>query len=148
MVRRIEITLGEAIAEAELMEGDAPKSSRQILDLLPIEGKPFHTLESGREIFLPIPLEKKIIPENQTIHQIPGDILLYYKPAIYVEPEWPEIKRQIAVIGLCYGRDTQIKGLYMPLPVNIVGKMVEGLEQLEEEAIRLRNTGLEKMMIT
>ena len=146
MGRIIDINFGKVKAAAELLEDEAPKSSELIWSLLPLEGKPFHTFESGREIFLQIPdPEPNIVPENQTIHQIAGDVFIYYKPVIYVEPEWPEVKRQAAVIAFSYGRDTQVRGTYRPLAVNIVGKIVEGLEHLEDEAIRLRNEGVDKI---
>ena len=146
MGRKIDINFGKVKAVAELLEDEAPKSSELVWSLLPLEGKPFHTFESGREIFLQIPdPEPEIVPENQTIHQIAGDVFIYYKPIIYVEPEWPEVKRQAAVIAFSYGRDTQVRGTYRPLAVNIVGKIVEGLEHLEDEAIRLRNEGVDKI---
>ena len=148
-MRKIAINFGNAIAVAELLEDEAPKSCDLISGLLPLEGKPFHSFESGREIFLQIPEpEPDIVPENQTTHQIPGDLFFYYKPIIYVEPHWPEVKRQVAVLAFCYGRDTQVRGTYRPLAVNIVGKIVEGVEELEDEAIRLRNEGVEKISFT
>jgi len=147
--RKIDIKFGRTKAVAELLEDEAPKTSELVWSLLPVEGKPFHSFESGREIFLQIPdPEPDIVPENQTIHQVPGDVFIYYKPIIYVEPDWPEIKRQAAVIAFSYGRDTQVRGTYLPLPVNIVGRIVEGLEQLEDEAIRLRNEGVDKVSFT
>lgn len=149
MVRMMEINLGRARAVVELLDEEAPTSSALVWNLLPLEGKPFHTIESGREIFLQLPdPESHIVPENQTIYQIPGDVFIYHKPIIYIEPEWPDLKRQAAVIGFCYGRDTQVRGLYRPLPVNIVGRIVEGVEELENEAIRLRNEGVEKISFT
>ena len=149
MVRKIAINFGKAKAVAELLEEEAPKSSDLVWNLLPMEGKPFHTMESGREIFLQIQEpEPDIVPENQTVHQIPGDLFIYYKPKIYVEPDWPEIKRQAAVIAFSYGRDTQVRGVYRPLPVNIVGRIIEGLEKIEDEAIRLRNEGVKKISFT
>jgi hypothetical protein len=144
--RKIAIYFGRAKAVAELFDDEAPNSCDLIWGLLPVEGRPYHAFESGREIFLQLPEpEPDIIPENQTIHQIPGDVFIYYKPLIYIEPEWPEIKRQSAVIAFSYGRDTQVRGTYRPLAVNIVGKIVEGIERLEEEAIRLRNEGVDKI---
>ena len=147
--RKINIKFGKAKVVAELLEDEAPKSCDLVWSLFPVEGKPYHSYESGREIFLQIPdPEPEIVPENQTIHQIPGDVFIYYKPIIYVEPEWPETKRQVAVIAFSYGRDTQVRGTYRSLAVNIVGKIVEGLDQLEDEAIRLRNKGVDKISFT
>lgn len=150
MGRKIVIKFGTAKAVAELLEDEAPKTSELIYGLLPVEGKPFHTLESGREIFLQVRISERIVPENQTVHQIPGDLFIYYKPVIYIEPELPEYPEPLSrpVIAFCYGRDTQIRGRYRPLPINIVGTIVEGLEQLEDEAIRLRNEGVEKISFT
>jgi hypothetical protein len=65
MSRKIEINFGKAKAIAELLEEEAPKSIELLWDLLPLKGKPFHTFESGREIFLQIPdPEPEIYPIN------------------------------------------------------------------------------------
>jgi hypothetical protein len=149
MGRKIKISFGNAVATADLFEDVAPKSSELLWSLLPLEGKPWHAIENGREIFLQIPEpDPNIVPENQTIHQVPGDLFMYDKPIIYIEPEWPEIRRHRPVIAFSYGRDTQVRGTYRPLAVNIVGKIVEGLEQLEDEAVRLRNEGVKNLSFT
>jgi hypothetical protein len=149
MKNEIKIKFGNVEVVAELLIKEAPKSCELIKNLLPLEGKPWHAIENGREIFLPIPEpDPEIIPENQTIHQIPGDVFIYDKPIIYIEPDWPEIRRHRPVIAFSYGRDTQVRGTFQPLAVNIIGRINGDLEQLEDEAVRLRNEGVDFISFT
>ena len=144
MKNEIVIKFGKVKAKAKLLVDDAPKSCELLSNLLPLEEKPWHAIENGREIFIQIPEPDPVItPENQTIHQIPGDLFIYDKPIIYIEPDWPEIRRHRPVLAFSYGRDTQVRGTFQPLAVNIIGTITEGLEQLEDEAVKLRNEGVD-----
>jgi hypothetical protein len=140
---RIELTLGNARAIVELHTEDAPASSRLLLGMLPLEQKARHSMESGREVFLLLDPKTDIPDENQTIYQTVGDVLLYYKPAIFIEPGWMDrYANQAPVISWIYERDTAIMGTYGPLATNVVGSIVEGLEELQAEAPRMRREGM------
>lgn len=145
---RVKITLGGVEAVAELNEDDAPQTTRWLKGILPIEGQAIHSMENGREVYLVLDDEQKIPDENQTIYQTVGDVFVYYKPAIFVKPEWPRHIRDYPVIGFVYERDSAIRGMSGPLATNLVGRITEGLDALAHEAPRMRREGLGKMRIS
>jgi hypothetical protein len=146
-VTKLKITLGHVEAFAVLDEENAPETSRWLKRVLPIEGQAIHSMENGREVY--VVLDDMPVPdENQTIYQTVGDICVYHKPAIFVEPEWPRHIRNFLVIGFVYERDTAFRGLVGPVATNVVGTITEGLDALAHEAPRMRREGFEAMTIS
>ena len=145
---RVKITLGSAEAFAQLDEKDAPKAAKWLKELLPIERQAVHSMENGREVYVVLDDPHPIEEENQTIYQTVGDLIVYYKPAIFVTPEWPRHIRDFLVIGFIYERDSAIRGMTGPLATNLVGKITEGIDALAHEAPRMRREGFGKMRIT
>lgn len=145
---RLKIALGGVEAFAELDEENAPKTTRWLIDNLPIEGRAVHSMENGREVFLVVEGEHRVPDENQTIYQTVGDLIVYYKPAIFVEPEWPRNVRDLLVVGFIYERDTAIRGISGALATNVVGTITDGLDALVHEAPRMRREGMGPMSIS
>lgn len=144
---RIKITLGAVEAFAELDEEHAPGTTRWLKESLPIEGRAVHSMENGREVYLVLDPSQPVPDENQTIYQTVGDLLVYYKPAIFVEPEWPRSVRDVLVVSFVYERDTAIRGISGALATNVVGTITEGLDGLIHEAPRMRREGMGQMTI-
>lgn len=142
---KIRIALGAVEAFAELDERDAPQTTRWLKGILPMEGQAIHSMENGREVYVVLADAEGVADENQTIYQTVGDVLVYYKPAIFVKPEWPRHVRDILVIGFVYERDTAIRGMSGPLATNLVGRITEGLDALAHEAPRMRREGFGRM---
>jgi hypothetical protein len=105
-------------------------------------------MENGREVFLVVEGEHRVPDENQTIYQTVGDLIVYYKPAIFVEPEWPRHVRDLLVVGFVYERDTAIRGISGALATNVAGTIIEGLVALVHEAPRMRREGMGPMSIS
>ncbi len=145
---RVKITLGSVEAFAQLDEKDAPKATKWLKEILPIERQAMHSMENGREVFVVLDTPHRIEEENQTIYQTVGDLFVYYKPAIFVKPEWPRHIRDVLVIGFIYERDSAIRGMSGPLATNLVGKITEGIDALAREAPRMRREGFGKMSIS
>lgn len=145
---RVRIALGDAEAFAELHESDAPTTTRWLKTVLPVERQAVHSMENGREVYMRLDDQPEIDPENQTIYQTVGDLFVYYKPAIFVEPEWPRHIRDLLVIGFVYERDSAIRGISGPLATNLVGQITEGLDALAEEAPRMRREGFGTMALS
>jgi hypothetical protein len=145
---RVKITLGSAEAFAQLDEKDAPKATKWLKELLPIERQAVHSMENGREVYLVLDDPHPIEEENQTIYQTVGDLIVYYKPTIFVTPEWPRHTRDVLVIGFIYERDSAVRGLSGPLATNLVGKITKGIDALAREAPRMRREGFGKMRIS
>jgi hypothetical protein len=144
---KVRITLGGVEALAELDERDAPRTTAWLKRILPVERQAVHSMENGREVY--VVLDDQDIPdENQTIYQTVGDLVVYYKPAIFVQPEWPRDVRNYPVIGFVYERDSAIRGISGPLATNLVGRITEGLDALAHEAPRMRREGMGKMKIS
>jgi Protein of unknown function (DUF3830) len=147
-VSKVKITLGGVQAFAELDEHNAPRTTRWLKGALPIAGQAIHSMENGREVYLVLEDEHQVPDENQTIYQTVGDLLVYYKPAIFVQPEWPRHVRDFLVVSFVYERDTAIRGIAGALATNVVGTITEGLDALAHEAPRMRREGMGPMTIT
>lgn len=145
---RVRITLGGVDAFAVLDEKDAPKTTTWLKALLPIERQAVHSMENGREVFAVLDAPERVEEENQTIYQTVGDLFVYYKPAIFVAPEWPRHVRDVLVIGFIYERDSAIRGMSGPLAANLVGRITEGIDALAHEAPRMRREGFGKIRIS
>jgi len=145
---RVKIALGGVEAFAELDEKDAPKATKWLKELLPIEGQAVHSMENGREVYVVLDAPDRVDEENQTIYQTVGDLFVYYKPAIFVTPEWPRHVRDLLVIGFIYERDSAVRGIDGPLATNLVGRITEGIDALAHEAPRMRREGMGKMRIS
>src|SRR5215472_14145716 len=124
---RVRITLGGAAAFAQLDEMDAPRTTKWLKETLPIEQQAVHSMENGREVYVVVDAPQGVDEENQTIHQTVGDLIVYYKPAIFVTPAWPRHIRDFLVIGFIYERDSGIRGMSGPLATNLVGRITEGI---------------------
>lgn len=148
MVYRLKLQLGNVEGVVELSEEDAPQTTKLLRELLPIEKKAHHAMECGREVYVVLNDEIEIPDENQTIYQTVGDVLMYYKPAIFIEPEWPEYYNERPVLGWVYERDTAIRGISAPIATNVVGKVVSGLDKLRVEAPRMRREGFGDMRLS
>ena len=140
----MKITLGGVEAFAELDERNAPETVAWLKTVLPIDDKAIHSMENGREVY--VVLDDAPVPEeNQTIYQTVGDICVYRKPAIFVEPQWPRNVRDFLVIGFVYERDTAFRGMVGPMATNVVGTITVGLDALAHEAPRMRREGFAAM---
>jgi hypothetical protein len=146
-VTRIRITLGNVEAFAELDEQNAPETTQWLKDALPLNGRAIHSMENGREVYLVLDESERVPDENQTIYQTVGDVLVYYKPAIFVEPEWPRSTRDFLVVSFIYERDSAVRGISTALATNVVGTITQGIDALAHEAPRMRREGMGQMKI-
>jgi hypothetical protein len=145
--RRLRLRLGSVEATVELQEQDAPESTKLLVEsVLPFELRARHAMENGREVYVLLKPNLNIPDENQTIYQTVGDVLMYYKPSWFVDPE-PGYLNQLPVLSWVYEQDTAIMGTYGPLATNVVGTIVEGLDKLRVEAPRMRREGFGLMQL-
>lgn len=148
MVRKIKIEIRSFSIVFILLDQEAPKTCDKIWQALPLKGNLMHGIVTGREVFLPLLERLEIPPENQTIYPIEGDLVYYYSPCNYVDLEIPLVSRDIEVISLIYGRDTQIFGPVLPLPVNHFGILESGKKDLVREINSMRRSGFGAVSIT
>jgi hypothetical protein len=147
MSKKLKLILRNIEGVIELLEEDAPKSTKLLKGLLPLEQRARHAMENGREVFVLLDSKLNIPEENQTIYQTVGDVLMYYKPSSFVYPE-PGYLNQLPVLSWVYEQDTAIMGTYGPLATNVVGTIIEGLDKLRVEAPRMRREGFGQMQIS
>jgi hypothetical protein len=145
---RVRITLGTVQAYAQLDEKGAPKTTTWLRGILPIEQQAMHSMENGREVYVVLDDPQHLEEENQTIYQTVGDLLVYYKPAIFVEPQWPRHIRDFVVVAFIYERDSAVRGMSGPLATNLVGNITDGMDALAHEAPRMRREGFGKLSIS
>jgi hypothetical protein len=146
-VTRVKITLGNVVAFGELDEENAPATTAWLKHMMPLDGRAIHSMENGREVYLVADDSTPVPDENQTIYQTVGDVIVYYKPAIFVEPEWPRATRDFLVVGFIYERDSAVRGISTALATNVVGTITEGIDALAHEAPRMRREGMGPMRI-
>jgi len=147
-MRRLEIAIGDARGAAVMLDGEAPRTCEIIWRALPLQGGLRPTIVGGAEVFLTVPDLAGVPPENQTIYPIPGDLTFYLQPADYVYWKVPGHERHVQSLGFVYGRDTQIYGPVMPLPLNLFATVSEGLPSLAAEIGRMKREGFGTMTLS
>ena len=143
----VRLTLGSAEATVELDEVGAPKTTSWLLERLPFENQAIHSMENGREVYSLLTDQVHLPEENQSIYQSVGDVFIYQKPALFVEPDWPRHVRTHLVVGFIYERDSAIRGMNGPLAANMIGTITDGLTALAHEAPRMRREGFGRLAI-
>src|ERR1700761_2471598 len=96
----LEIRVGSAVVKAEMLTAEAPSTVAWLEEVLPLSGRARHSMENGREVFFPIDRSEPPAPECQTIYQTVGDVLIYGKPAIFIDSEWPRHMRDVPVLSI------------------------------------------------
>ncbi len=106
--RRIRLTFpttGESVV-AELLDDEAPQTSRLVWERLPVERPLTHGRYSGAEVFMIIDPPAPAPAENQTMLPLPGEILY-----------WSEYDTSVtgggglvAEVCLIYGRGVTLRG--------------------------------------
>jgi hypothetical protein len=144
---RVRISLGNVEAFAELDGENAPTTTRWLKQTLPIEKRAIHSMENGREVYLVVDGAHVVPDENQTIYQTVGDLLVYYKPALFVTPTWPRDVRDFLVVSFIYERDSAVRDISTALATNVVGTITDGLDALVHEAPRMRREGMGRLAI-
>ena len=143
----VKITLGNAAAAAELDQAGAPRTVSWLLKHLPFGNRAIHSMENGREVYSLLGTTDSPPEENQSIYQSVGELFIYHKPSIFIEPRWPRHVRTQLVIGFIYERDSAIRGMSGPLAANMVGTITDGLTELSHEAPRMRREGFGDLSI-
>lgn len=140
-MRKIEIIFPKRSvrAVAEMLEEEAPKTCRAVLEVLPHEGMATHAMWCGREVWTALKITdalRAVPPENQTIYPIPGDIMYGYFP-----------DEDVCDFAIFYGRDCQLFGPWGLRPMNRFAKITENLDDFAKACGMLLLEGREKILI-
>jgi len=131
---------------AKLLLDQAPATCERIARLLPVRGRSFHDIWSGRMISLPLASRIEIEPENVTFHVVPGD-LGYYERGPHLDRGRPYGYLEMSEITVAYGRDAQPSGPRGPKMVNLFASIEEGLGSFADACEHMIQDGSQEMEI-
>ena len=145
MTRRIRITfVDEGVsAVAELLEEQAPRTCAAVLAALPQTGEAHHATYSGSEVAFILDRDLGVGRENATSKVIPGD-LAYTRFDGGVMWGFPD---DFAELCWFYDRDAVPSMPDGPVPVNIIGRFVEGFAAFAAVCRRMRREGVKRIEI-
>ena len=132
LVRKLEIKIDDSVFLATLLEEQAPKTFKAVLNLLPLEGEVFHATWSGDMLFFKCrEIPDKLEPENQTVYPSRGDVAL---------------NSNLKELQIIYGQ-AQLRARFGPAPDNLFARITENLKNLEEIGKRIHREGAKKIII-
>lgn len=128
-MRRIRIVVDGVVAEAQLYEDQAPKTTQSLWDTLPIRDRTIQTRWSGdawrTEGNYPL------LPENAPVENVAerlsaGDIIYY-----------PGYRSQLLKVGIAYGSAQWLAPFMVPIDVALIGKIDTNLDAFVERCSRI-----------
>lgn len=132
MVKKLEIKIDGSVFLATILEEQAPKTCKAVLNLLPLEGEVFHATWSGDMLFYKChEIPTKLEPENQTAYPSRGDVAL---------------NSNLKEIHIVYGQ-AQLRARFGPAPDNLFARITENLKDLEEMGKRIHREGAKKITV-
>lgn len=132
MVKKLEIKIDDSVFLATILEEQAPKTCKAVLNLLPLEGEVFHATWSGDMLFYKChEIPTKLEPENQTAYPSRGDVAL---------------NSNLKEIHIVYGQ-AQLRARFGPAPDNLFARITENLKDLEEMGKRIHREGAKKITV-
>jgi hypothetical protein len=140
MPQRIRLTFERGgVLVADLLAGAAPRTIRQVLQVLPHEATVYHTRWCGREINLPIKSRERVPRENQTATANTGDVVYWQ--------EWETEDNPPEALAIYYGAEV-IRDHRGFLPVNVFARVSQDQWPLIEEiGLRVWQHGIEKIRV-
>jgi hypothetical protein len=132
LVKKLEIKIDDSVFLATILEEQAPKTCKAVLNLLPLEGEVFHATWSGDMLFYKChEIPTKLEPENQTAYPSRGDVAL---------------NSNLKEIHIVYGQ-AQLRARFGPAPDNLFARITENLKDLEEMGKRIHREGAKKITV-
>jgi hypothetical protein len=134
----------------ELLKEEAPVASRILAEMLPINSDSFHTKWNGAELFLVLPRMEQVIEENLKGSVETGDVFLFHRDGTYRAA--PKNLRSSGLgayteLAFFYGTLIRSYGPDGPVTGTRVGRIIEGLEDLELAARTMRRDGFGPMRV-
>ena len=132
LVEKLEIKIDGTVFLAALLEEQAPKTCKVILNLLPLEGEVFHATWSGDMLFFKCrEIPDKLEPENLTVYPSRGDVAL---------------NSSLKELQIVHGQ-AQLRARFGPAPDNLFARITENLKGLEEIGKKIHCEGAKKITI-
>ncbi|MEM2003920.1 MAG: DUF3830 family protein [Nitrososphaerota archaeon] len=128
----------------DLLESEAPKTCKSVLNILPIETKIYHAMLSGNEVLVELTGKNmlKLEPENWVYHVIPGDVLYWHSH--WGEAKYLRDNPEIDEIIFIYDRYTKLRDIsHHEVAANLFGRISisSELSKFAEICRRIRREG-------
>lgn len=128
----------------DLLENEAPKTCKAILEILPIESKLYHAMLSGNEVLVELTGKNmlRLEPENWVYHVIPGDVLYWHSH--WGEAKYLKDNPEIDEIVFIYDRYTKLRDIsHHDAAANLFGRISSNsdLSRFAEICRRIRREG-------
>jgi hypothetical protein len=121
---RVRIRVGDAVAEAQLFDDKAPKTTQALWDQLPIHDRTIQTRWSGDAWRTEGNYELR--PEGESVENVAGRLsagdIIYY----------PGYRSRLIKVGIAYGNAQWLNPFMEPIDVAHIGRIDTGLEQFVE----------------
>lgn len=146
MGRKVIVTFVDegVTAVAELLEDEAPKTCSAVVAALPYEGPAHHATFSGSEVMFYFDHDLGIGRENATTRVIPGDLAY----ARFDGGEWRSLPTSFSELCWFYDRDAVPAMPDGLIPVNLIGRFVEGFDEFAAVCRRMRREGEKRIKVT
>ena len=122
---RIRIRVGDAVAEAQLFDDKAPKTTQALWDRLPIRDRTIQTRWSGDAWRTEGNYE--LLPESEPIENVAGRLsagdLIYY----------PGYRSGLIKVGIAYGNAQWLAPFMVPVDVAHIGRIDTNLDAFVEQ---------------
>jgi hypothetical protein len=122
---RIRIRVGDAVAEAQLFDDKAPKTTQALWDQLPIHDRTIQTRWSGDAWRTEGNYE--LLPESEPIENVAGRLsagdLIYY----------PGYRSGLIKVGIAYGNAQWLAPFMVPVDVAHIGRIDTNLDAFVEQ---------------
>lgn len=144
MERRIELVLPkrQLIAEAVLLDAEAPRTCEALWERLPLTAETIHAMVSGCELYILFPWEGEPPPrENDTIATDAGDLFFYYAP-------WhSQGATSTGEIAIYYDRDALPTGGDGPMAGALFATIVAGRREFADACEAIWREGVETLIV-
>jgi hypothetical protein len=127
---------------ATLLEHEAPRTIRAVLDALPVEGSLLHATSSGNETLIELQGKSKVKlePENWVYNFDPGDVLYWY--SLWGDGKYLRGVRDNAEIVFIYGRNAKLRDVALrDTPANLFATMDGRIKEFADVCRGLRTSG-------
>ena len=133
----------EVSARALLLEEEMPRTCRELLRHLPLEGTAIHARYSGSEVALLLPTHIRIEREKATCAVLPGDVAYVWLN----RDDHYGLSEDVSEICWFYDRDARPQMFEGPVRVNVFARIEGDADDFYRACADTRITGARKVRI-
>jgi len=133
---------------ATLLDKEAPKTCKAILEAVPLEGDLLHGIISGEEVLFAFQNDgtRRLEPENLVFKYIPGDVLFYYNH--WGDGKYLKDNPEGSELVFIYGRYVQLRDRSLrQTGASLFASIDDKLPEFEAICRRIRSQGATKVRV-